>query len=87
LASNGGSRFTLCKKLHLDRASAPSQNRPVEELENARCLGGKDEKEDVASAFTFSRFSLGRVCNDARSRGRYTEPWESIEKGGLLIGV
>jgi len=52
-----------------------------------RSLGGKNEKEDVASlGVAFGRLSLRRMCNDSRHRGRYTEPRASLEKGSLRIG-
>jgi predicted small secreted protein len=47
LASNGGSRFTLCKRLYLDRASAPSQHRPVRELETPAALEVKMKKKTL----------------------------------------
>jgi hypothetical protein len=50
-------------------------------------LGGRNEKEDVASlGVAFGRPSLRRMCNDSRHRGRYTEPRESLEKGSLRLG-
>ena len=52
-----------------------------------RSLGGKNEKEDVASrGVAFGRLSRRRMRNASRHGGRYTEPRESLEKGSLRIG-
>ena len=49
--------------------------------------GGKNEQEEVDSlGVVFGRLSLGRMRNGSWHGGRYTEPWERIEKNGIRIG-
>ena len=49
-------------------------------------MGGKNEKEEIASLLiAFGYRSLRGVRNDSGDGGRYTEPRESGKKGGFRI--
>jgi hypothetical protein len=60
----------------------------LKEQKNIPGVGGKNEKEGVASlGVAFGRLNLRRMCNDSRYRGRYTEPRESREARIFRIGL